>query len=123
MLSGTASCTAHASCARCLAPATLEISGDVEGYYSLEPVDTLEGYEQDEFDCLDEDGKFDAAGPIEAALVYATPFVILCKEDCKGLCPTCGADLNEGPCACDSSDDIDPDNPFAVLRNLKFNEE
>ena len=71
----------------------------------------------------DEDGKFDAAGPIEAALVYATPFVILCKEDCKGLCPTCGADLNEGPCACDSSDDIDPDNPFAVLKNLKFNEE
>jgi uncharacterized protein len=47
----------------------------------------------------------------------------LCEEDCKGLCPTCGADLNEGPCACDSSDDIDPDNPFAVLRNLKFNEE
>ena len=33
LLSGTASCTAHASCARCLAPATLEISGDVEGYY------------------------------------------------------------------------------------------
>ena len=55
--------------------------------------------------------------------MYATPFVILCKEDCKGLCPTCGADLNEGPCACDSSDDIDPDNPFAVLKNLKFNEE
>ena len=123
LLSGTASCTAQASCARCLAPATLEISGDVEGYYSLEPVDTLEGYEQDEFDCLDEDGKFDAAGPIEAALVYATPFVILCKEDCKGLCPTCGADLNEGPCACDSSDDIDPDNPFAVLKNLTLNEE
>ena len=31
----------------------------------------------------------------------------LCGEDCKGLCPTCGADLNNGSCAC-SKQDIDP---------------
>lgn len=31
----------------------------------------------------------------------------LCKEDCKGLCPECGADLNEGDCGC-TRDDIDP---------------
>jgi uncharacterized protein len=31
----------------------------------------------------------------------------LCSEDCKGLCPKCGADLNEGKCSCDS-DEIDP---------------
>lgn len=31
----------------------------------------------------------------------------LCKEDCKGLCPTCGKDLNEGDCGC-SDENIDP---------------
>lgn len=31
----------------------------------------------------------------------------LCKEDCKGLCPNCGADLNEGECGCDH-EQIDP---------------
>lgn len=35
----------------------------------------------------------------EAAL--ALPMRMLCKEDCKGLCPVCGADLNDGDCGCD----------------------
>ena len=26
---------------------------------------------------------------------------VLCREDCKGLCPKCGRNLNEGPCGCD----------------------
>ena len=34
------------------------------------------------------------------------PYKFLCKEDCKGLCPTCGHDLNEGPCNCKKA--IDP---------------
>ena len=40
----------------------------------------------------------------------------ICKEDCKGLCSNCGANLNEGNCRCS----IDAkDNPWEVLRNLK----
>ncbi len=35
------------------------------------------------------------------------PFKILCKEECKGLCPKCGADLNEVSCGC-SNDDFNP---------------
>ena len=38
----------------------------------------------------------------------------LCREDCKGLCETCGADLNDGPCACKK--EIDP--RLAVLGQL-----
>lgn len=36
-----------------------------------------------------------------------TPMRYLCSEDCKGLCQTCGADLNEGECGC-NQDYIDP---------------
>ena len=38
----------------------------------------------------------------------------LCSEDCKGLCPTCGADLNLGPCTCKKA----PDPRLAVLSKL-----
>jgi uncharacterized protein len=41
----------------------------------------------------------------------------LCKEDCKGLCPRCGADLNSGPCGCKKEDRTDP--RFASLKGFK----
>ncbi len=44
------------------------------------------------------------------------PFQPLCKEDCKGICANCGADLNVGRCACAK---IVKETPFAVLKNLK----
>ena len=40
----------------------------------------------------------------------------LCREECRGLCPHCGADLNEGDCGCVVGG---PDPRLAVLRNLK----
>lgn len=45
------------------------------------------------------------------------PMRTLCREDCKGLCPVCGADLNEGDCGCE------PDgggNAFDILKQFKF---
>ena len=48
--------------------------------------------------------------------MLALPPNPLCRPDCKGLCPECGANLNEGMCAC-SRDEGDP--RMAVLRGLK----
>lgn len=123
VLSGDASCHAVTPCARCLEPAEVEVSGPVEGYYLLEEADEAEGFEADEFEVVSPDGSFDITPAIIAALVHATPYVILCQDDCKGLCPKCGANLNEGSCACDQDDDIDPLNPFAALKNLSFEDE
>ena len=44
----------------------------------------------------------------------------LCREDCKGLCPKCGADLNEGDCGC-ADDEIDP--RWAALADMIKNED
>ena len=44
------------------------------------------------------------------------PMQYLCKEDCKGLCPICGQDLNEGTCDCDTS--LSRINPFEKLKDL-----
>ncbi len=42
----------------------------------------------------------DLAPAIREEVLLAVPLYPLCREDCRGLCVTCGADLNEGPCAC-----------------------
>ena len=46
------------------------------------------------------------------------PIRFLCREDCKGLCPGCGVDLNEGECACPKERPIDP--RLAKIRELKI---
>jgi uncharacterized protein len=42
----------------------------------------------------------DLAGPFRAAVLLEVPIKNLCREDCRGLCPVCGADRNAGNCAC-----------------------
>ncbi len=49
---------------------------------------------------------FDMDAAAEDAVVLNMDMRILCREDCKGLCPQCGKNLNEGPCGC--SKPIDP---------------
>lgn len=43
------------------------------------------------------------------------PVKILCKEDCKGVCPKCGQNLNMGDCGCDT---FVPDPRMAVLKDI-----
>lgn len=54
---------------------------------------------------------------IQEQVVLALPFKPLCREDCKGLCPQCGADLNTAPCACVGGA---VSNPFAVLKSRQW---
>lgn len=54
---------------------------------------------------------------VEDIVLLNLPGKFLCTEDCKGLCSTCGADLNEGPCGC-KDDAGRKDNPFAALQKL-----
>jgi uncharacterized protein len=50
------------------------------------------------------------------SLSLSLPLRPLCRTDCKGICATCGADLNAGPCLC-SEDDVDPRwAPLSALR-------
>ena len=46
----------------------------------------------------------------------ALPVKPLCRDDCAGLCPRCGADRNEAPCGCSETA---PNSPFAVLAALR----
>ncbi len=59
----------------------------------------------------------DLADVLSEQLRLQLPFQPLCQEDCKGMCPQCGADLNVGRCACAK---VNPTHPFAALRKLKL---
>ena len=66
---------------------------------------------------LGPDESFDAEEELITAIILAFPAKHLCKEDCKGLCPVCGCDLNERQCGCDTKS-WDP--RLEALRNLKI---
>lgn len=53
-------------------------------------------------------------------IILASPMQALCREDCRGLCPTCGQDRNLKPCGCV---DKQLSNPFMVLRGLRARSE
>ena len=73
----------------------------------------LEDEENDEIILL-ENGTVDLDEIFSTACILAMDGKHLCSEDCKGLCPTCGKDLNEGPCGCGK--ELDP--RLAVLAKL-----
>ena len=66
----------------------------------------------------------DLTEALYAALLMETPFVVLCREDCKGLCPVCGENLNERDCghAAQIEEERLASSPFAALRNLKLDD-
>jgi len=75
---------------------------------------------EDEREPLFVDSIFDLTELLRQSILLALPMRPLCSEECKGLCPHCGANLNEGPCGCPT--DLDA-NPFAALAKLLEDEE
>ena len=64
----------------------------------------LQNEENDEIVLL-EDGMVDVGDLARTAFILDMDTKTLCSEDCKGLCPRCGADLNLGPCSCKKETD------------------
>jgi len=105
----TAETTLDAVCDRCGKAFLLEKAVS----YSCMLAEELQNEESDEIVLL-EDGKVDAGDRARAAFILGMDSKILCSEDCKGLCPRCGADLNLGPCSCKR----EPDPRLAALASL-----
>jgi uncharacterized protein len=61
--------------------------------------------------------KFDLGEIVGEEITLALPIRFLCQEDCKGLCPNCGKNLNKGDCSCSGHDEF---SPFSALKNLKL---
>jgi len=59
--------------------------------------------------------EIDLSPLVHEQTILALPTRPLCREDCRGLCPRCGANLNSGPCGCPADT---PDPRLSVLRTL-----
>ena len=109
-LSARATFVYHGRCDRCLN--TFERTYDVPLEHIL--VATLEDEENDDYILLDQ-YQLDLADLTMADILLELPYKSLCREDCRGLCPMCGKNLNEGLCGC-TRQSVDP--RLDVLRQL-----
>ncbi len=101
-LSGRGTGALRLICSRCLKPYRWDFSVIVEEFYT----------NQQEIVDADEDGEInffsgdeiDLMPQILKQIFLEIPMKLLCDPNCRGLCPHCGADLNEGDCDCDKED-------------------
>ena len=94
--------SARLECVRCLRAFDLPLSVDLTvvadragGRVRLE-----EDLEADDYMLFHDGRQLDLREQVRETLLLELPITPHCREDCRGLCPRCGADLNEDPCGC-----------------------
>lgn len=108
------------ACGRCLEPFTASVATDFD--LLLVPTPQEGGPEEEELSAqeLDVDFYTDETVDLEAIIreqvILMIPLKPLCQEDCQGLCPVCGVNLNRETCSCQAKKS---DSPFALLAKLK----
>lgn len=90
-------------CRRCLAPVAVPIVADVDALFSQDP-DTLE--DPSAYALARDALVIDLRPAVREELLLAVPRWVVCREDCRGLCPRCGTDRNAGACGCPAP--VDP---------------
>ena len=94
---GTLAGVVQGNCRRCLAEVTVPVEAEVAALFSSD------------LDAADDAGVYplapratqvDLRPVVREEMLLAVPPFLVCREDCAGLCPKCGADLNQGPCGC-----------------------
>jgi len=80
----TLSSLVNISCGRCLEEKKQDFNREIEFNYAVDKSDSMLDLDPD----------------IREEIILGYPIKSLCKIDCKGLCPKCGANLNEGGCNC-----------------------
>ncbi len=101
-----AAATVDLVCNRCLTTWSEDLTITGSHHFGVEP-------DEDGYAVID--GHIDVGGVAKDELALSLPARPLCSEDCLGLCPTCGIDLNRESCGGHGDDS---DSPFAALKDL-----
>jgi uncharacterized protein len=103
-LKGTLDTSVEIACARCLEPVAHQVHRSFDLLYRPQGSDA--GHEElSVTDAEAEIGYYQGEGvlledTLREQLLLAVPLKTVCREECKGLCPHCGKNLNEGSCSC-----------------------
>jgi uncharacterized protein len=112
LFQGTFKAKESEQCVRCLTRFWQPLQGEFEELYALVPprhggiyesaknrgIHEDDDEDSDSERILPEDANVDMAALVRELLLLDVPISPVCKPDCKGLCPECGADLNGSPC-------------------------
>ena len=117
---GTLGVRLRMDCSRCLEPADLKIGGDFTYTLVPEQMETSDDLElcAEDLEIVGYKGDFiDLAPMICEQIVLMAPMKVLCAQDCKGLCPRCGANRNVATCDCQTEI---VDDRLAVLKKIRL---
>ena len=110
---GIARAVIESPCARCLAATETSVEAEVEEAFIR---DKGEEREADDDQYMYSGHVLELDEAVRTALLLEMPSRVLCKEDCRGLCDQCGANLNINECSCQK--DLTHRNPFSALASL-----
>ena len=123
LMTGILNTRIKAVCSRCLGafdqPLTLKIEEELLSVVDPSTGTSLPWSGEDGAFIIDENQEIDLGEVVRQYVLLALPLKPLCREDCAGLCPSCGRNLNRGPCSCTPA--VDP--RFAELAKLVSGEE
>ena len=111
MMEGQVRTTIHGICDRCAGSFDQEVTFPIDVVLVTELANEEN---EDEWVFPLEGDSADLDDIVRTVFVLNLDSKLLCKEDCKGLCPKCGKNLNDGPCNCQK--ELDP--RFAALKQL-----
>jgi uncharacterized protein len=122
LVDGWADLTLELTCDRCLKEFEQPMHVTFEEQF-YPTVDVISGmptatFDREEIFPINDHHELDLTEAIRQTVLTALPMTKLCREDCKGLCPQCGHDLNLGPCDCKP----ETDTRWSVLEQLLQNE-
>lgn len=104
-------------CSLCLEPAFLHLDTDIDALFAPEP-----DFDDPDIDQYQLTGnKIETNDLAREALLPALPWRVVCSENCKGICPSCGTNLNKAPCTCQEGGNRQ--NPFSALSELLTEDE
>ena len=108
--------TKISSCDRCLENFDLHIDCSFKMVYSYDDSFSIPDFDEVKFLKLHET-EIDISDDVRQMILLNIPMKLLCSENCKGLCPRCGHNLNESDCNCDKESF---NSIFNELKKLKF---
>lgn len=108
LVKGSIHTAVDAECVRCLTPFQLDL------YLRLEEMFALSSSADPTY-FVNDNGWLNLKQPLREQVLLAMPMQLLCRPDCKGLCPECGQSWNDGPCE-HQGQEVDP--RLAALKSL-----
>ena len=117
LVRGTLATTVRTACRRCLEPVEQEVREHVDLLFAppAEGEDEVDDGEVYPLPARGDD--LDLTDAVREQVLLQVPQFTLCREECRGLCPTCGADLNAAACECVPEQAA---SPWDALKDVKF---